>query len=385
MKMKITGPLVGLKVLDFSRVLAGPYCSMILGDMGADIIKVEQPGIGDDSRSFGPFIGEESAYYISLNRNKRSIALDLKDESSKVIIEKLVDQSDVIIENFRPGTMDKLGIGYEWAKEINPRIIFASISGFGHSGPYKEKAAYDIIVQALSGVMSINGQPDGPPTRVGFSVGDIAAGMYGVIGILGALQSRNVSGKGQFVDVAMLDCQIALLENAVARAVVSGETPQRIGSRHPSITPFEAFETKDGYMVIGVGNDKIWERFCNTIGKKDLLTIDEFKTNKLRTKNREPLMEKLVPAIKEKETSYWLEMFEDNGVPASEINTVNKMLENPQVIARDMIKEFEHPNCGKIKLPQLPIKFNDTPSGVYRCAPSIGQHTEEILKDLGLK
>jgi len=256
------GPLKGLKILDLTRVLAGPYCTMILGDLGADVIKVEMPSSGDDSRHFGPFQNGESAYFMSLNRNKRSMTLNLKSEQGKKLLKELVKQVDVLVENFRPGTMEKLGLGYDVLKEINPKLIYAAASGFGHSGPYSKKPAYDGVVQAMGGIMSITGPKDGEPTRVGPSIGDIAAGLFTAIGVLAALNNKNETGQGQKVDVAMLDCQVAMLENAIARYVVTKEVPKPMGNRHTSIVPFEPFDSKDSKIVVAVGNDAIWKRFC---------------------------------------------------------------------------------------------------------------------------
>ncbi len=281
------GPLKGLKILDLTRVLAGPYCTMILGDLGADIIKVEIPGKGDDSRHFGPYIKDESAYFMSLNRNKRSITMNLKHEDGKTLLKELVQEVDVIVENYRPGTMEKLGLGYDVLKELNPKLIYAAASGFGHSGPYSKRPAYDGVVQAMGGIMSITGPKGGKPTRVGPSIGDIAAGMFTTIGILAALTNRNETGKGQKVDVAMLDCQVAMLENAIARYVVTNEPPKPAGNRHTSIVPFEPFESADGEIVIAVGNDAIWKRFCSV---SDLDTIVDDERFAINPKRNETMM-----------------------------------------------------------------------------------------------
>jgi len=374
-------PLEHIKVLDFTRVLAGPYCTMILANMGAEVIKVERPGSGDDSREFGPFINGQSVYFISLNRGKKSIALDLKKPESIEIIKKLVEKVDVVVENFRPGTMEKLGLGYEELKKINPRLIFATMSGFGQTGPYSKRPAYDMIVQGMSGIMSITGQEGGEPVRVGTSIGDIVAGMFGAIGILAALADRDISGQGRMVDVAMLDGQLAILENAISRYTATGQVPKPLGARHPSIAPFEAYKTKDSYVIIACGNDKLWENFCKLVGREDLLEMDIFKTNPDRVKNVEKLKEYLTEIFMQKTTAEWDEFLNKNGIPCSPINTIDKLFTDPQVLARNMLVEVEQPGAGLIKIAGNPIKMTgmdeEIPSDP---APQIGEHTELILK-----
>ncbi|MCF6096458.1 CoA transferase [Thermovorax subterraneus] len=375
-------PLEGFKVLDLSRVLAGPFATMILGDLGAEIIKIEIPGVGDDSRSFGPFIKNESAYFMSINRNKKSITLNLKKKEGIEILKKLVEKCDVLVENFRPGTMEKLGIGYDELKKINPRIIYAACSGFGHTGPYSQRPAYDVIVQGMGGIMSITGQPGGPPTRVGASIGDITAALFLAIGILAALNVREKTGLGQKVDVAMLDCQVAILENAIARYFVTGKSPQPIGNRHPSITPFSSFKTKDGFVIIAVGNDNLWAKFCNVVGRPELIDDERFKTNPDRTKNWEELESILNEIFSEKTTDEWLEILEKAGIPCGPINNIERVVNDPQVKAREMLVELEHPVAGRMKVPGIPIKFSETPGKVESPAPLLGQHTEEVLKEM---
>ncbi len=374
--------LEGIKVLDLTRVLAGPYATMILADLGADVIKIEMPNIGDDSRQFGPFVGEESAYFMSLNRNKRSITLNLKSETAKGLFVEMIKEADVVVENFKPGTMEKLGLGYDELKKINPRIIYAASSGFGHTGPYSKRAAYDGVVQAMGGIMSITGEKNGKPTRVGPSIGDIAAGMFTSIGILAALQYRNVTGVGQKVDVAMLDCQVAILENAISRYVVTGEIPNPAGNRHSSIVPFEPFETVDGEIMIAAGNDTLWTKLCEVMERRDLADHESFKTNLLRNTNYDILRPMIAEAIKTKTTYEWQEILDRVGVPNGPINTVDKVLQDPQVIAREMIVEIEHPVAGKLKMPGVPVKLSETPGSIRRPAPLLGQHTEEILKEI---
>lgn len=376
------GPLNGLKVLDMTRVLAGPYCTMLMADLGADVIKVEMPGTGDDSRHFGPYQNGESAYFMSLNRNKRSMTLNLKHEEGKKLLKELVKKVDVLVENFRPGTMEKLGLGYEVLKEINPKLIYAASSGFGHSGPYSKKPAYDGVVQAMGGIMSITGEKDGEPTRVGPSIGDIAAGLFTTIGILAALTHRNESGIGQKVDVAMLDCQVAMLENAIARYVVTKEVPKPMGNRHTSIVPFEPFESKDSKIVIAVGNDGIWKRFCSVTGLDELVDDPKYSTNPERNNNYDSLRPILAEKLKEKTTDDWSKIFDEAGVPNGPINYVDKVLENEQVLARDMIVEVDHPKAGKLKMPGVAIKLSETPGDIRTAAPLLGEHTESLLKEL---
>ncbi|MDI3535286.1 MAG: CoA:oxalate CoA-transferase [Thermosediminibacterales bacterium] len=374
-------PLNGVKVIDLTRVLAGPYATMILADLGAEVIKVEMPGRGDDSRAFGPYIKDESVYFMSLNRNKKSITLNLKAEKGKQIFRELVKKADVVVENFRPGVMEKLGFGYEALKSLNPGIIYAACSGFGHTGPYSEKPAYDAIVQALGGIMSITGNPGGKPTRVGASIGDIIAGMFTSIGILAALNRRNKTGEGEKIDVAMLDCQVAILENAIARYFVEGEIPKPIGNRHPSITPFETFEAEDGDIMVAVGNDNLWVKYCKTIGREDLIEDKRFQTNVLRNKNYKVLRPILAEVMKTKKVEDWIRIFDKNGIPSAPINTIDKVVKDPQILARKMIVETEHPKAGKLKIPGVPIKFTNSSAEVRAPAPLLGQHLIEVLKD----
>jgi len=375
------GPLEGLKVLDLTRVLAGPYCTMILGDLGANIIKVEMPGTGDDSRHFGPYQNGESAYFMSLNRNKRSMTLNLKNEQGKELLKELVKKVDVIIENFRPGTMEKLGLGYETLKAINPELIYAASSGFGHSGPYSKKPAYDGVVQAMGGIMSITGAKDGDPMRVGPSIGDIAAGLFTAIGVLAALNHKNLIGIGQKVDVAMLDCQVAMLENAIARYVVTKEIPKPAGNRHTSIVPFEPFETADSQIVVAAGNDSIWKRFCNVADLNDIVDDDRFRTNPKRNENYDALRPLVAKQMVKRTTDDWGRILDDAGVPNGPINSVDKVIENEQVLAREMIVEVNHSVAGPLKMPGIAIKLSETPGAIEKSAPLLGEHNKELLKE----
>ncbi|MBP2638468.1 MAG: yfdE 2 [Firmicutes bacterium] len=374
--------LENVVVLDLTRVLAGPYASMMFADFGANVIKIETPNGGDDSRAFGPFVGKESAYFMSLNRGKRSMTLNLKEAKAKELFKEMVKKADVVLENYRPGTMEKLGLGYDVLKEINPKIIYTACSGFGHTGPYSSKPAYDVIVQGMGGIMGITGQEGGEPTRVGASVGDVTAGLFAVIGTLTALYTREVTGIGQKVDVAMLDCQVAILENAIARYATSGVSPQPIGNRHPSITPFEAFKAKDGYIIIAVGNDRLWSEFCNLIGKPEMIQDERFATNPKRTDNQKALKAILDTVFPDKTVDEWIAALDKAGIPCGPINSIERVVNNEQVKARDMIVETDHPVAGKIKMAGIPIKLSETPGSVERPAPLLGQHTEEILSEI---
>jgi len=378
----MTLPLEGLIVLDLTRVLVGPYATMILADMGADVIKIEMPGTGDDARAFPPHVNGESAYFMSLNRNKRGMTLNLKSEAGKEVFRDMVAKADIVVENYRPGTMEKLGLGYETLREINPRLIYAAASGFGQTGPYSRRAAYDAIVQAMGGIMSVTGPAGGEPTRVGTSMGDITAGLFTAIGVLTAVIHRTNSGTGQMVDVAMLDSQVAILENAIARYTVTGNIPGRIGNRHPSIIPFETFDTADSTIMIAAGNDALWRKLCTALGQPELATDPRFETNPLRAENYDELRPILAGLLEGKETAVWLEILDEAGVPNGPINNVAQVMADPQVQAREMIVPVEHPVAGKTDLPGIPIKLSDTPGSVRTPAPLLGEHAEDILTGL---
>ena len=375
-------PLTGLRVLDLSRVLAGPYCAMMLADYGADIVKIEPPKVGDDSRAFGPFVGDESAYFMSLNRNKRSMTLNFKRQAECDLFKEMVKHADIVLENYRPGTMEKFGLGYDELKKINPKIIYAACSGFGHSGPYQYKPAYDIIVQAMGGIMSITGPEGGEPCRVGASVGDIIAGMFTAYGIMMALHHRGNTGEGQKVDVGMLDCQVAVLENSIARYVTSGSVPTPLGNRHPSISPFSSFTAQDGHIIVGAGNDRLWTKLCNILKKPELLTDSRFDNNSNRTAHVKELTGILNEVFSKKTIAEWMTVLEEAELPCAPINTVDKIVNDPQIKAREMIVEVEHPVAGHLKMAGLPIKMSATPGAVERPAPLLGQHTAELLKEI---
>ena len=378
------GPLSGLLVLDLTRVLVGPYCTMILSDLGARVIKVEAPGVGDDSRGFGPFIEDQSAYFMSLNRNKESIALNLKVEEDKKIFEKILDKTDILVENFKPGTLTKWGYGWENLKDKYPKLIYASASGFGQTGPLKELPAYDMVVQGMGGLMSVTGQPDSEPTRVGTSIGDITAGLFTAIGINAALYDRQKTGKGMYIDVSMLDCQIAILENAIARYLSKGEIPKPMGSRHPSISPFEAFKTKDSYIIIAAGNDKLFEGMCKVFDL-ELYKDAKFKTNADRNKNIEELKKILEDKLKDKTTSEWCKVLEAKRIPCGPINNIKEAVESPQTKARNMIVSAMHNKIGEFKMAGNPIKMSSYEDKNTRGEiPNLDQHREKILKEFGI-
>jgi CoA:oxalate CoA-transferase len=379
------GPLDGLFVLDLTRVLAGPYCTLVLQDLGATVVKVETPNGGDDARHYGPFVNGKSAYFMSLNRGKRSIALDLKVPADRSVFERLVARADVLVENYRPGTMDKLGYGWAALKAMNRRLIYAAVSGFGQTGPYRNRAAYDMVVQAMGGVMSLTGHDDGRPTRVGTSIGDITAGLFGTIGILAALEHRHRSGEGTMVDVAMLDCQIAILENAIARYVATGRVPGPMGARHPSITPFEALRAADGHLVIAAGNDQLFARLAAALGKPALASDPRFATNDARTNNHGALKAELEELLAAQATAQWLAVLDKAGVPCGPINTVADALADPQIVARNMVVSADDPVAGTLRMAGNPIKLSGFPDPpTRRPAPDLDGDRRAILEELGL-
>lgn len=373
------GVLKGIKILDLTRILSGPYCSMILGDMGAEIIKIERPDKGDDSREVGPFVNGESTYFMSINRNKKSLAVDLRTEEGYRIFNELIGEADIIIENYKPGTMEKLGISYDDVIKIKPDIIYCSISGYGQTGPMREKPAYDAVIQAMGGLMSITGQKK--PTRVGSSIGDITAALYGAIGILGALYRKNETGKGERIDISMLDCQVSILENAIARYTVTGEVPEPIGNRHATIVPLEPFMTRNSEIMIGVGNDKLWEVFCKTVEREDLVDDYRFFSNEKRVEyyhELKPIMNKI---FIENTTEEWQQILDHAGIPNSPINTIDKLLENEQLKEREMFSHIYHPVAGNVLAHASPVKYSENPNDIREASPLLGQHSMEILTD----
>jgi CoA:oxalate CoA-transferase len=374
-------PLHGIRVLDLSRVLAGPFCAMNLADLGAEVIKVEIPGRGDDSRGYAPRIpnSSDSGYYYSVNRGKQSVTIDLRQPAGAEILLALARQADVVVENFSPGTMERFNVGYQRLREVNSRIVLCSISGFGQSGPMAAAPAYDIVAQALGGTMSITGQAGGEPTRCGVSIGDLAAALYGVVAILAALRTRDETGSGQHLDIAMLDCQVAWLEDALARFSATGKVPGPIGSRHPSITPFQHFRAADGYFVAGCGNEAIWQRFCDAIGMSALKSEARFATNADRTANHaelEPILMKHFAAAARAE---WLQRLEAANVPCAPIATVAEVAQNPHLKEREMILRADHPAFDGLIVPGSPLKTAGVAGAPATRAPDLGEHTDEVL------
>tara|TARA_X000001036_G_scaffold412168_1_gene425469 strand:- start:199 stop:1359 length:1161 start_codon:yes stop_codon:yes gene_type:complete len=378
-------PLKDVIVLDLTSILSGPFATQILSDLGADVIKIEKP-TGDDSRNFGPFIKKKSSYFISLNRGKKSIVLDLKkNNEDKIFFEKLLRKSDVLIENFKPGTLEKLGYTSSFFKKINPKIIQAKISGFGETGPKKEFPAYDIIVQAMGGLMSITGQDKNNNCRVGTSIGDIAAGLYAVIGILVQLIHRKNTDLGSRLDISMLDCQVAILENAISRFSVEKKIPYPLGTDHPTITPFGAFKTKDSYIVIAIGNDKLFKNFCKAIGSKELFYDNFFKNNELRNKNLKKLRKLVEEKLEKKNTDFWTKIFSEYEVPHSKINNIEEVTNNEQVISRDMILNYNYDSIKNLKISGNPIKLSFVKKKrESKKSPELNENREEIINKFKL-
>jgi CoA:oxalate CoA-transferase len=384
-EMAVSGPLAGITVVDLTRILAGPYCTLLLAELGARVIKVEPPGKGDDARAYGPFVAGKSTYFMSVNRGKESIALDLKEARDRAIFETLLEKADVVAENFRPGTMEKLGYGWETLHARYPKLVYAAASGFGHSGPLSKEPAYDMVVQGLGGVMSITGEPGGAPVRVGTSIGDIGAGLYTAVGVEAALLHRARTGEATKVDIGMFDCQLALLENAIMRYTVTGQIPGPLGARHPSITPFEAFPTADGHLIVACGNDGLYRKACEALGRTDLIENPLFATNDLRNRHNDVLFAELAKELQKRPRQHWIEVFGKAGVPCGPINNVAQALENPQVAPRNMLIEMEDPKIGKVRLAGNPIKlaaFEDPKTRPP--APDLDADRTKILKELGL-
>ncbi len=378
-----SGPLSGVTVLDLTRVLAGPFATLVLGDLGARIIKVEPPG-GDDARSFGPWIGDRSAYFGSLNRGKESIALDLKNDADRSLLERLAGQADVMVENFRPGTLDRLGFGWPVLHAAHPRLILASTSGFGQTGPWANRPAYDMIVQGMGGLMSLTGHADGPPTRVGTSIGDIAAGLFTAVGVAAALHERNRTGLGQWIDVAMLDCQIAILENAVARYFATGSAPPPSGARHPAIAPFGCFRAADAPLVLAAGNDRMFEALASVLGRPDLAADARFASNRNRMEHVESLEAELDACFRKAPRAAWLEKLEAAGIPAGPLNDVADAVASPQIAARNMLVEVTGGRLGGMRTAGNPIKLSGHPDPDRRGpVPELDADRTRILEQAG--
>jgi CoA:oxalate CoA-transferase len=378
------GPLAGVTVVDLTRVLAGPFATMVLHDLGARVIKVERAGVGDDARHIGPFVGDRSAYFTSLNCGKESIALDLDAAADRGVLERLLTRADVVVENFRPGTMDKLGFGWDALHARHPRLIYAAVSGFGQTGPYSQRPAYDMVVQGMGGVMSITGEDGGLPTRVGASIGDITAGLFLAAGVNAALYHRAQTGEGMLVDVGMLDCQVAILENAIARYTAMGEVPGPIGARHPSITPFAALRTRDGEVIVAAGNDKLFAQLCAVIGQPALAENPLFLTNALRCEHVHALHDELERALAARTSAEWLDALEAAGIPCGPLNDVAAVVADPHVQARHMIVDIADPRVQPLRAPGNPIKLSGFDDLTVRApAPDLDEHRTALLDELG--
>ncbi|MGM9956200.1 MAG: CaiB/BaiF CoA transferase family protein [Peribacillus sp.] len=378
------GALEGIRIIDVSRVLAGPFCSMVLGDLGAEVIKVEHHESGDETRGWGPpFAGGESAYYLCANRNKESMTLNLKSEQGKEIFRKLVSTGDIVVQNFKAGTLEKMGVGYEQLKEVNPHLIMASITGFGLTGPYKDLPGYDYIIQAMSGLMSITGESDGSPMKVGVAIADVLTGLYTCIGILSALHHRNNTGEGQEIDIALMDCQVASLVNVASNYLFSGVAPKRMGNQHPNIVPYQVFHASDGELVVAVGNDEQFKRFTAVLGRPELANHEPFMHNKDRLQNKEELIPIIEALLKSKTKNEWKTQLDIAGIPNGPIQTIAEMFEDPQIQVREMLVEMDHPKVGNLRVTGSPLKLSKTPVTMRKHPPLYGEHTESILEELG--
>lgn len=380
----MAGALDDITVLDLSRVLVGPFCSMLLADMGADVIKVEEPGVGDETRSWGPpFVGGEATYFLSVNRNKRSITVNLRAEAGRQIVYRLAGRADVVLENFRPGVARKLGVDYDALRAKNPRLIYTAFSAFGQTGPYAERPGYDLVLQAMGGIMSLTGYPDRPPVKMGVAISDLAAGMFAAYAVASALYVRARTGRGQYIDVALLDGQIALLSAWASSYFATGQVPGRYGSGHPQIVPYQAFPTRTFEIILCVTNEKFWRLLCDLLELGHLKDDPRYRTNPDRVRNRDRLLPILEARFLSRPGEEWLERLQAAGIPCAPINTVDRALGDPQVRARGMVVEVDHPTAGRLALPGPPYKLSETPATVRAAPPLLGQHTDEVLAELG--
>ena len=375
--------LDNIKVVDITRTLAGPFCTMLLGDMGADVVKIEEPGQGDETRDWTPFWNGESTQFLTFNRNKRSLTVNLKEPEGVSIVRKLAADADVMIESFRAGALDRMGLGYQDISQSNPGIVYCSISGYGRTGPMAEAPGYDLIIQAYSGLMNLTGDPDGLPSRVGFSLVDLFAGMMAYGTILTALRHRDRTGEGQWVEASLLDGQVATLSYHATGYLGTGVEPQRMGSGHPSLVPYQSFASSDGYFIVGCANQGLWERLCRGLGRADFLEDPRFATNTDRVKHRKECVEALSEIFVGQSTEHWVSLISESGVPCGPINKVSEVLANPQVLARNMIVDLDHPNVPDLKIPNSPLKLSASPSSIRRPPPLLGQHNEEVLSEEG--
>ncbi|MEN1935560.1 CaiB/BaiF CoA-transferase family protein [Paenibacillus sp. 102] len=378
------GALQGITIIDLSRVLAGPFCTMILGDLGAEVIKVENVGNGDDTRGWGPpFVGGESAYFLCANRNKESITLNLKSEMGKGVLKKLVSHADIVVQNFKPGTLERMGLGYEVLQEVKEDIILASISGFGQNGPASHLPGYDYMIQAMSGLMSITGGRDEEPAKVGVAISDVLTGLFTCIGILAALHHRNRTGEGQEIDISLFDSQLAALVNVASNYLCTGELPERLGNQHPNIVPYQVFSAEDGDLVVAVGNDEQFHKFCLLLGRQELSSLERYKTNAARLQYKDELVNIIAKEMKKKKKEEWKQLLDKSGIPNGPILNVKEALEAEQAVARDMTIHMEHPTIENLKLVGSPLKLSKTPVQMQKHPPLYGEHTEKILKKLG--
>jgi formyl-CoA transferase/CoA:oxalate CoA-transferase len=376
-------PLDGLLVVDLTRVLSGPYCTMLLADMGARVIKIEHPDRGDDTRGWGPpFVGSESAYFLSINRNKESLTLDLKKAEGRAVLERLLDRADILVENFRPGTMSRLGFGDDTIASRWPRLVYCSVSGFGQSGPRRDQPGYDAVIQAEAGLMSITGERGGPPLRLGVAIADIVSGMFAAQGIAMALLARARNGRGQRVDIGMLDSTAALLTYQAASYFATGASPERLGNRHPTIVPYETFDASDGGFVIAVGNDELWRTFCRAIELPDLGGDARFATNRDRVAQYDELRPRIAARLRTRPRAEWIARLTAEGIPCGSVRDVEEVLRDPQLSARVMVETVEHVTLGAVRVLGVPIKLSATPGSIRSAPPTLGQHTDQILRTL---
>jgi formyl-CoA transferase len=383
-------PLHNIRILDITRALAGPYCTMMLGDLGADVIKVERPVSGDETRGWGPpFVGKpygpypgESAYFIAANRNKRSMTVNIQSKEGQEIIRKLAGISDVLVENYRTGELEKMGLGYQDLHKLYPKLIYCSVSGYGRTGPYADRPGYDAVLQAEGGMMSITGPIDGPPSRAGIPIIDITSGMFAATAILAALRARDMTGEGQLVDVSLFDSHVALLTNVASNYLVGGASPRRYGNAHPNLVPYDAFSARDGWFIVGVANEKQWGILCDVLAQPDMKTDSRYAANRDRVANREELLAELNRLFSERDMDDWLAQLTKAGLPCGRINSIPEVFAHPQAQAREMAQETEHPSAGTIKVPGFPYKLSNTPAEVRMPPPLLGQHTEEVLTSL---
>ena len=377
-------PLDGIRVVDLSRVVSGPYCTMTLADMGADVIKIEEPGRGDESRAFGPpFLGGESPYFLSINRNKRSCTVNLKCDDGRAILERLVARADVLVQNFRPGAVERLGLDYDSLAPRNPRLVYCSISGFGDTGPDAARPGYDLIVQGESGLMDLTGEPDGPPTRIGTSIADLTTGLMAAQGILLALYARQTTGRGQHVRVAMLDAVVSLLTYNTGNYFATGYAPTRRGNDHPSVAPYQTLRAADGWINLGIANDALWRRYCDALGRPDLRDDPRFATAPERVRQRVELIPIIETLTGERTVAEWMELLGAAGVPCGRIRNVEEVCTNPQLTERGKVVERPHPTAGTVKTIGQPIELDDTPARIRTAPPLLGEHTDDVLRESG--